>query len=261
MAQKKLSFYIKRESYIHRLSPLTKLVIVFSLIILGFFGPGYWLATAGFLFVVIPLATIGKVIRPFFLAFARLLLPVVGFMFVMQTLFLPDAGQPVIFEFWFLTATKQSAVEAYQTSSQIMLMVASFILFLLTTHPSTLMSDLRIRGLPGPLAYVVSSTLQILPITQNKANTIIDAQRSRGLDTEGSFRKRVGALLPLVGPLVFGSLVDVEERAIAIEARGFNSVGKKTSLLDTTDTKSEIVLRWIIIIGVILALGSKLWLS
>ena len=123
-------------------------------------------------------------------------------------------------------------------------MVSSFILLLLTTHPSELMSDLTRRGLPGQFAYVVVSTLQILPQMQAKAQTIIAAQRSRGLDTEGSMRKRVGALVPLVGPLVFGSLVEAEERAIAIEARGFTSKLVKTSLREIPDTALDRVLRW-----------------
>ena len=76
------------------------------------------------------------------------------------------------------------------------------------------------RGLPGQFAYVVMSSLQIITQMQAKAQTIISAQRSRGLDTQSSFLRRVGGILPLVGPLVFGSLVEVEERAIAIEARG-----------------------------------------
>jgi energy-coupling factor transport system permease protein len=260
MAQRKLSFYVERQSPVHRMSPLTKLVMVFSLIILGFFAPGFWLPLLLFIFVILPLAFLSKLAREYLLAFLRLLLPVVGFMFVMQSIFLP-LGEEVLFGFSFLTVTRESITEAFHKSSQIMLMVASFILFLLTTHPSTLMTDLRIRGLPGPLAYVISSTLQILPITQNKAMTIVDAQRSRGLETEGSFRKRVGALLPLVGPLVFGSLVDVEERAIAIEARGFNSPVKKTSLLDTSDTRFEIWLRRAAVVIVVLAVGSRLWLS
>ena len=80
------------------------------------------------------------------------------------------------------------------------------------------------------ITYVIISTLQILPQMQAKAQTIIAAQRSRGLDTESSFFKRAGAVVPLVGPLVFGSLVEVEERAIAIESRGFTSTRIKTTL-------------------------------
>jgi len=96
---------------------------------------------------------------------------------------------------------------------------------------------------------------------QAKAQAIIAAQRSRGLDTQSSFLKRIGSLVPLVGPLVFGSLVEVEERAIAIEARGFTSTHVKTCLHEVPDTKVDKTIRLILIILVILALASRIWLS
>jgi energy-coupling factor transport system permease protein len=96
---------------------------------------------------------------------------------------------------------------------------------------------------------------------QAKAQTIISAQRSRGLDTQSSVIRRVSALFPLVGPLVFGSLVEVEERAIAIEARGFTSAHKKTSLHETPDTRLDQVLRWGLILILVLAFASRIWLS
>jgi energy-coupling factor transporter transmembrane protein EcfT len=96
---------------------------------------------------------------------------------------------------------------------------------------------------------------------QAKAQTIISAQRSRGLDTESSFFRRAGAIVPLVGPLVFGSLVEVEERAIAIEARGFTSTRIKTSLHEVPDTNTDKVIRWTLFIFVILSLGSRIWPS
>ena len=123
------------------------------------------------------------------------------------------------------------------------------------------MSDLTRRGLPGQFAYVIISTLQILPQMQAKAQTIISAQRSRGLDTESSYLKRAGALFPLVGPLVFGSLVEVEERAIAIEARGFTSTHVKTSLYDIPDTNKDRITRWTLVTLVVAALALRLWPS
>ena len=144
---------------------------------------------------------------------------------------------------------------------RIFVMVSSFTLFLLTTHPSELMSDLSRRGLPGQFAYVVISTLQILPQMQAKAQTIIAAQRSRGLDTESSFLRRASSLIPLVGPLVFGSLVEVEERAIAIEARGFTSTRVKTSLHVIPDTNSDRLIRWALILLILISLAVRLWLS
>jgi energy-coupling factor transport system permease protein len=96
---------------------------------------------------------------------------------------------------------------------------------------------------------------------QAKAQTIIAAQRSRGLDTQSSYFRRAGSLFPLVGPLVFGSLVEVEERAIAIEARGFTSTHVKTSLHEIPDSNTDRVIRWALIVLIILVIVLRLWLS
>jgi len=139
--------------------------------------------------------------------------------------------------------------------------IATITLLLLTTHPSEMMSDLTRRGLPSQFAYVIISALQIIPQMQAKAQTIIAAQRSRGLDTESSFLRRVGAIVPLVGPLVFGSLAEVEERAIAIEARGFTSKHTKTSLHEVPDHRSDKVIRWVLFVLVIVSIALNLWIS
>jgi energy-coupling factor transport system permease protein len=255
----RLSFYVDRSSILHRSNPLTKLCLAFTLVIVAFFGPGLLLPGSVYLLVLVPLSLVGKVWREFSVVSARLLLPVVGFLFIMQSLFYPG-GKTELFNLWFIKVELESVQYAFLMVTRILVMVSSFLLLLLTTHPSALMSDLTRRGLPGGIAYVISSTLQIIPQMQAKAGTIIDAQRSRGLDTQGSLGKRVGALLPLVGPLVFGSLVDVEERAIAIEARGFNSPLPKTSLVEIGDTSIEKITRWFFLLISITAIGSRIWI-
>lgn len=256
----RLSFYIKRDSVIHRLNPLTKVVLVFAFIGFAFTFPWYWMSLSLFLFILIPLAFIAKVSREYFFTATRLILPAAGFLFLMQALFQP-IGEEIIFQFYFLDATRESLAFAFTVAARIIVMISAFTLLLLTTHPSELMSDLTRRGLPGQFAYVIISTLQILPQMQAKAQTIIAAQRSRGLDTESTFLKRASSVLPLVGPLVFGSLVEVEERAIAIEARGFTSKKEKTSLHEVPDTVTDKTLRWVLIILIILSISLNLWLS
>ena len=227
---------------------------------ISFISPWFWTPSALFLLVIIPLTFIGKVNREFFRAFLGLILPAAGFLFLMQAFFQP-VGEQIIFKIWFLEITRESLIFAFRSAMRIVVMVSSFTLFLLTTHPSELMSDLTRRGLPPQFAYVIISTLQILPQMQAKAQTIIAAQRSRGLDTQSSFFRRVGSLGPLVGPLVFGSLVEVEERAIAIEARGFTSTHTKTFLYDIPDTTLDRIVRWMLILLVLLTVAFKLWLS
>lgn len=256
----RLSFYVKRESSLHTLNPLSKLILALGLTLVGFISPWYWTPQLLVLFAIIPLSFLGKVQREYFTVALRLILPATGFLFFMQAFFQP-VGKDYIFQFWFLHITPESLALALANASRIFVMVSSFTLLLLTTHPSELMSDVTRRGLPPQFAYVIISTIQIIPQMQAKAQTIIAAQRSRGLDTESSLIKRIGSLIPLVGPLVFGSLVEVEERAIAIEARGFTSTHEKTSLYDIPDTSVDKVIRWLLVMLVILAVILKIWLS
>ncbi len=256
----RLSFYVERRSLLHSLNPLTKLTLSLALILIPYASPWYWTPHLLFVVAIIPLSIAGKVFRQFLWPFLRIILPAAGFLFIMQALFLPVRGAE-LFHIAFLHPSTESVLVAFRNAMRIIVMVGSFTIFLLTTHPSDLMSDLTRRGLPSQFAYVVISTLQIIPQMQAKAQTIIAAQRSRGLNTEGGFGKRVGALVPLVGPLVFGSLVEVEERAIAIEARGFTSTRKKTSLRDIPDTGFDKVLRWTLLVVVVAVLAVRIWRS
>ena len=190
----RLSFFVKRESALHRLNPLTKLSIVFTFIFLTFLSPFRWLAPA-LAIPVILLSFIGGVQRQFLNVALKLILPAITFMFIMQSIFLPG-GETVLFAVWIFDVTLETVEKAFITVSRLFVMISSFTILLLTTHPSELMSDLTRRGLPGQFAYVIISTLQIIPQMQAKAQTIIAAQRSRGLDTESTFpkaRRRISA--------------------------------------------------------------------
>ena len=256
----RLSYYVRRDSILHRLNPLTKFVLAISIILVAFSSPWYWISPILLLLCIVPLSFAGKVSKEYLSSVLRLILPAVTFIFVMQALFQPG-GETILFKLWVLDVTTESVALGFRIAMRIAVMISAFTLFLLTTHPSELMSDLTRRGLPGQFAYVIISTLQILPQMQAKAQTIISAQRARGLDTESSFIKRAGAVVPLVGPLVFGSLVEVEERAIAIEARGFTSAHVKTSLHEVADTGLDRGIRWLLVGFVLITLASRLWLS
>ena len=256
----RLSFFVKRHSLIHAFNPMTKVILAFSLVLMAFLSPWYWTPQAIFFICILPLTLIAKVVREYWNFFFKVILPTVAFLFMMQAFFLPGESM-IVFQIFGLEITELSAQLALRNATRIAVMISSFTLLLLTTHPSEMMSDLTRRGLPSQFAYVIISALQIIPQMQAKAQTIIAAQRSRGLDTESSFLRRVGAIVPLVGPLVFGSLAEVEERAIAIEARGFTSKHTKTSLHEIPDHSSDKVIRWVLFVLVIVSIALNLWIS
>jgi energy-coupling factor transport system permease protein len=113
-----------------------------------------------------------------------------------------------------------------------------------TTEAGDLLSDLEARGLGRRAVFVAGAALAAVPRTQARAVDVIEAQRARGLDTEGSWRRRLRGVLPVVAPLVIGSLAEVEERALALEVRAFGAPGRRTVLRRLPDSGWQRAARW-----------------
>lgn len=106
--------------------------------------------------------------------------------------------------------------------------------------------------------YVLLSTANIIPQMSKKMNAILDAQRSRGIETDSSLLVRAKAFFPSVGPLLLNALVSAEERAITLEARAFSAPCKKTKLREIADTSKDRTLRVVLIGVLILAIGGRI---
>jgi energy-coupling factor transport system permease protein len=248
--------YVARDSGLHKLHPLTKATLTLLLLVTGLTLPGKWIGYFLVLFIVLPLALWGRIFRSFVTVVGKISLPFIISVVVIQSLFW-GRGTP-IFQIWIFAPKQEGFLFALASVGRILLVMAGFILFAMTTRPDTLMISLKQVGVPSSLAYIIVTTLQIVPRFQSKAITILDAQRSRGLETEGNLLTRARAVVPLILPLVLGSLVEVEERAIAIEARGFNSNRAESSLIEIPDTRPQILLRRLFFAAMLLSVILRL---
>ena len=245
--------YQPRSSLLHRLHPHTKLAISCGLITLALGLPSDSAPLELFALVLVPLSVLGGVGRPFLSVALRMLLPFAISLFVIQSLFYPG-GRTALLTLGPLSVTREGVRFAYGSTVRLLLIIGALLLTLQTTHPGVLLSGLVQKGFPPNLAYVIVTTLQIVPQMRDRAALISDAQRSRGLETEGSLWVRARALVPLVGPLVLGALLDVEERGLALEARAFGATTPKTSLIALPDPVGERVLRWAILLLIVTVL-------
>ena len=147
-------------------------------------------------------------------------------------------------------------------SAVILLQLAAFLssslLFAYTTHPADLIAAISQSGAPPFLAYLLASPLLLLPALRERAHTIQAAQRARGLATQGSLLTRAKALFPLVFPLVLGALIEIEQRAIALEIRSFNVNSRKTFWRILTDSASQRLTRRVMALAVIFILLYRL---
>ena len=108
------------------------------------------------------------------------------------------------------------------------------------------------------MAFVVNASVQTVPAMVERASQITAAQRARGLDTEGGIVRRVRGIVPIVGPVILGSIAEVEERTLALEARGFTRPGRRTLLWSPPDSRAEAVLRWALLLALIALMAARL---
>lgn len=142
--------------------------------------------------------------------------------------------------------------------ARIMTMGSGLLCMILTTPPAILTHALAERGLPRSIEYILLMALQIIPDMQARAGAILEAQQSRGLVIR-SLASRIRALLPLVGPLVVGALVDVEERAMALELRAFAAPNSPTRMQALVDSRWQHVTRSVLIVAVLVIIGIRIW--
>ena len=128
------------------------------------------------------------------------------------------------------------------SASRIAVVFLGSVLLLFTTLPDDLLEALVAKGVNHRLAFVVLSAVQLVPRLQARAAAILDAQQARGLAVSGSLRTRARAVVPLVGPIVLGSLIDVRERTFALEARAFGAMPRRTAYRQVADPPLD---RWL----------------
>ncbi|HEV8488218.1 MAG TPA: energy-coupling factor transporter transmembrane component T [Candidatus Limnocylindrales bacterium] len=234
------------EGVYHRLNPTTKLVIAFAAALIAF-GVRGWSGPVGVLGVVgvtAAVAGIGRGMRPFVLA----TLPLIASILIVNTFLYPDAHD-VLFRVGPLAATGTGLAAALQASLRVVAFALSVAVFSLTTPTDDLLVDLEHRGLGRRGVFVIGAAIRTIPRMAERAGEIVESQRARALDTEGSLLRRVRGLVPLAGPLILGALSDVEERTMALEARAFSAPGRRTTLRPIPDTAGQRAVRWLVALG------------
>jgi energy-coupling factor transport system permease protein len=232
----------------HRLNPLTKLVIA-TAASLASFGLGGYVGPLILLGSMLALAQVAGVLGRLFRVSLLLTLPI-AISLILVSVF-TRAGETVLFTIGPFDATLEGVDFAGQTLVRLLAISASIGLFILTTDPRALVFDLERRGVPPRFAFVAVATIEAVPTLVERAATIGESQRARGLDTEGSVRARIRGLLPIVGPVILTSLTDVEERSLALESRAFSRPGKRYLLWAMPDRGWERALRWLIVLAVV----------
>jgi energy-coupling factor transport system permease protein len=124
------------------------------------------------------------------------------------------------------------------------LMSALFLLFR-TMNMTDLGVAMNQGGLPYRASFVFITTFQILPQLSKEMRQIMDAQRARGLETEGNVWKRFQSFVPIMVPVIANSIMKVQQQAVALETKGFNAPVKKSIYRDLEIRGADRFLKWL----------------
>ncbi len=231
------------DSFLHRLNPLTKLLLTFPVAALVslIFEPLTPLVIA----VVAVLATwrlgnvpLATVLRP--LAFALLL----GFgMFWTGVLFYAGDGSeaPSLVGGPF-HITPAGLIYACTMVTRTLAIFATSSLFVLTTNPVDFVVALVQQArLPVRVGYAVFAAYRFVPLVQEELGNIRAAHQVRGATTGRGIAARVRQTIGYAIPLLAISVRRAERVALAMDSRGFGARPDRTFFRTTTLTRSDAI--------------------
>lgn len=219
--------YAQGNTIIHRLNPLTKMLLAF-LLCLSSFVSGHILMAVGIISINLAVAYCAGIMKKA-LSLLKTLLKIGIVLFLLQIFFIRSGN--VILE---LPLNLLITDEGLEFSVLLVLRLVGATMPLVLMLTVTKMSDLTnvfVQKLHIPYKYTFAfiTALRFIPIFENEMNGIIEAQTARGVefDTRNPIKK-LKLVLPLCVPLLISSVKRIEGSAISAELRGFN-IRKKNS--------------------------------
>ncbi|HID55368.1 TPA: energy-coupling factor transporter transmembrane protein EcfT [Candidatus Poribacteria bacterium] len=221
--------YLDRDTPIHRLHPVTKiisLILLFSAAMI-FNHPLYLLSLLAFTLLVGAIGkSLGNVKRVWvILTFLTLFCPAFWMLFLRRGDLLVRIG--------FIPIYRESLLYGIGMALRLEMMLICGVVFLSCTRIEEFTIGLKRLGLPFPLCFALSLAFRLVPTFMITASTVVEAQKSRGLDLEsGNLISRIRRHLPLIIPIFIIGIRNTDLLAMALEARGFGFSRRRTCYLE-----------------------------
>ena len=230
--QNRVLNYIPRDSFIHRLSGTTKLIIFLSFSFLC--GLSF---DTRVLLVLLVLSIIGFVLSKIKMKEIRVmstfLVVFITLNFILLFIFNPEYGpemynsRTVLFHIaGKYYVTREQLFYQFNVALKYVIGFPIAILFVSTTNPSEFAASLSSLGIPYKISYSVSLALRYIPDIQKDYHEISQSQEARGvaLGKDVKLIERVKNAIKILMPLVLTSLGRIDAISNSMQLRSF---GKK----------------------------------
>jgi energy-coupling factor transport system permease protein len=240
---------VSGNSIIHHINPLPKLAWAIGVLAISFATRNPAILGAIFVIglVLVTIAGIGKA----YLRVVMILFPISLTLIVMQSIApaFPKPWTPIV-PIGPFTIYQEGIYSGVTMLLRIMSMTTFALVTIMTSHPSDIFTSLQKIGMPYVLNFILTMTLQLIPILQNEFAVVLNAQKSRAMKGSG-----FGAILPSMVPVFVGAIERVQQLSISLESRAFGSKGNKTSFRQV----SMNVFDYLVLAGAAIATGLTLY--
>ena len=231
-----LGQYFPGNSFIHRLDPRTKLIVLVVYIVALFMAVN-WVSYAlmvAFLVLCIKISTIPA---KSFIRGMKPLLMILIFTGVLNLFFTTEGD--VLVDFWFITITTVGLQRAIFMVIRILLLICGTFLLTYTTSPISLTDGLealmnplkKIKVPVHELSMMMCIALRFIPTLIEETDKIMSAQKARGADFEsGTLMEKAKALIPILVPLFISAFRRADELATAMECRCYQGGEGRTKM-------------------------------
>ena len=224
--------FTKIDSPIHKLDPRSKFVLTIGLFSSALMFTNIFAIATIFLFQI-PLILISKTGRRW-LRSMKAGVPVGILIFVMNFIF------------------RVPFILAVAFALRLFAVMSAFSFFFMTTSADDLGLALDQIHVPYSISFTFTTAVRLVPTMADEAQTVVDAQRSRGLELDkGNFMKRVRNYIPILIPLIISAIRRSVELAEALESRAFGATEHRTSIV----TLKMHIADYVTIIGTMLGLA------
>jgi energy-coupling factor transport system permease protein len=256
--------YTHRNSIVHALHPLTKLIWSVVILFLGLILDSPWYL-AVILLSILAVGFLGKVGKET-IKYLGALIAIAAVIFLFQIWFRPSG--PILFSVFpsslpvvggWLPVTEGGVLYGVAMTLRVMCIVSPFSIILSTTQPRDIIMALVDKlHVPYDYAFLFTTTLRFMPIIGSEVNTISQAQRSRAYPVEGwNPIRKIQALIPLSMPIVFIAIEKADRLGLCMDLRGYGSKNRTylhASDLRIADWAALVLMVLVSVAAVILAL-------
>lgn len=213
------TWYVEKQTYLHRVSPLTKIAIVSAMWFMAFILQSpLWNVLE--LAIVIAVIATAKVPLSRFLTYVKIIVPVM-FIFLLLFSLLIREGQ-TLFELGPLRVTSGGLSSGIIGSSRLGTLFFSTIgILLATTSEMEIVKGLIKIRLPATAAFLFMMSMRFVTLSMSDLQIIREARRARALPEKENAFQFIRNLISIVIPLFIVTIRRIQTASNALEVKGF----------------------------------------